>query len=260
MQCGKVSRQRLERVFLEGFTVLDIAEPLASFDAEKPADEVRSFMADHDFDLVGVRRDGLVCGFVRRVELDGGTCGDHLRTFGPDELVMEGDSLQKVIQSLAINNQCFVVLLGHVGAIVTLADLEKPPVRMFLFGMIMMTEMIMVRVIRECWPDGGWRTLLSEGRVAKAEALLAERVRRNQVVDLLDCLQFSDKVQVLLQDASFLAKLARVGIGSRTGALKAAKELEALRNNLAHIQEIIPDGWQRIAIFASRLEVLLDGL
>lgn len=260
MLSGSAPRQRLNRVFLEGFTVMDIAEPLASFDAERRADDVRAFMADHDYDLAGVRRDGIVCGYVRRTDLSDGCCGDHLHPFGPDDLVTESDSLQKAIESLAINNRCFVTVLNRVGAIVTLNDLEKPPVRMFLFGMITITEMIMTRMIAGIWPDGSWRSLVSEGRLNKAEELFAERARRNKKVELIDCLQFSDKSQILLRDPAFMAQLRGLGLGSRNAVLQAAKELEALRNNLAHTQEIIPDGWQRIAVFATRLEVLLEGL
>ena len=40
---------------------------------------------------------------------------------------------------------------------------------------------------------------------------------------------------------------------------RALKELETLRNNLAHTQEIIPTGWRRIALFSQRLEALLEG-
>jgi hypothetical protein len=260
MHSGKASRQRLKRVFLEGFSAMDIAEPLASFDAERSAEEVRQFMDDRDYDMVGVRRDGIVCGYARRAELSGGCCGAHFHAFGPDDLVTEADSLQKVIESLAINNRCFVTLLDRVGAIVTLSDLEKPPVRMFLFGMITITEMSMAKMIGERWPDDSWRPLLSEGRLSKAEELLAERARRNRKVELIDCLQFSDKSQVLLRNPAFLEQLAGLGIASRKAALQAAKELETLRNNLVHTQEIIPEGWQRIAIYATRLEVLLEGL
>ena len=57
---------RLRRVFTEGFTVMDIAEPLASFDAERPADDVRRFLEGHDYDLAGVRREGVVAGYLLR--------------------------------------------------------------------------------------------------------------------------------------------------------------------------------------------------
>lgn len=260
MPWGNASRQRLKNLFLEGFTVMDVAEPLVSFDAERPANDVRTFMAERDYDLAGVRVDGLVGGYVRGVELTGGCCGEHLRPFGPDDLVSESDSLQKVVESLALNNQCFVTILDRVGAIVTLSDLEKPPMRMFLFGMITIQEMIMTRMVAENYPEGSWRQLVSEGRLAKAEELLRERERRHRKVDLLDCLQFSDKAQILTKNPVIMEQFTNLGLTSRKAALQAAKELESLRNNLAHTQEIIPDGWQRIAIYATRLEFLLEGL
>ena len=40
------TRRRLRRVFLESFVALDVAEPLVSFDAERPSDEVRRLISE----------------------------------------------------------------------------------------------------------------------------------------------------------------------------------------------------------------------
>ncbi len=48
--------------------------------------------------------------------------------------------------------------------------------------------------------------------------------------DLLSCLQFSDKLELLSRNPETLKNL---GQPSRKGALQAIKELENLRNNLA---------------------------
>ena len=87
----------------------------------------------------------------------------------------------------------FVNVLGQVGGIVTKTDLQKPPVRMWLFGMITIIEMGLTRLIEDGLSRWAWRECLSEARLQKAEALLEERKRRNQDLDLLDCLQFSDR-------------------------------------------------------------------
>jgi hypothetical protein len=50
------------------------------------------------------------------------------------------------------------------------------------------------------------------------------------------------------------------GITSKNAATTALKELETLRNNLAHTQEIIPSSWERIVRFTSNLESLLPEL
>jgi hypothetical protein len=257
---GDASRRRLRRLFLEGFTAADVAEPLVSFDAERPAAEARRLLEARGFDLVGVRREGLVRGYAVREELAGGSCGDHLHPFGPDDLVDSTASLQDVIRSLDVNLRCFVTQLDEVSAIVTLDDLEKPPVRMLLFGMIGLFEMVATRRIAERFPQGGWEPLVAPGRLDKARALQAERVRRGRPSELLDCLQLSDRGQLLLEIPGFQDALLPLGLESRKAAKRALKELEALRNDLAHAQDIVPDGWRRIAIFSQRLDDLLEAL
>jgi len=243
---------RLRRVFLEGFSAMDIAEPLVSFDADADALSVRHIMEKKDFDLVGVRRDGLVCSYVRREDLTGGRCADHIRAFTPDDdLVPDTANLLDVVRSLAINEQCFVTILDRVGAIVTLSDLEKPPMRMFLFGMITIIEMSFTEILRRRYPDNRWQELLSESRLAKAKILQKERARRGEQVPLIDCLQFGDKGWILTYDEELRKAL---GQGSRKEARRAVKEFERLRNNLAHTQEIIPTGWQQIILTCSRWE------
>jgi hypothetical protein len=252
--------RRLRRLFLEGFTAADVAEPLVSFDAERPSAHVRGLLEARGFDLVGVRRDGLVRGYAAREELTSGRCGDHLRPFGPDDLVASTASLQGVIRSLDVNRRCFVTQLDEVSAIVTLEDLEKPPVRMFLFGMITLFEVIATRTIAERFPEDSWEPLVPPGRLEKARLLQAERARRGRPTALLDCLQLSDRGQLLVGLPGFLERLRPLGLDSRKAALRALKELEALRNDLAHAQDIIPDGWRRIAIFSQRLDALLEEL
>ncbi|MHC1741561.1 MAG: Swt1 family HEPN domain-containing protein [Syntrophobacteraceae bacterium] len=259
MPWSGAQNRRLRRLFLEGFLAMDIAEPLVSFDAHADARTVHDFMVRKDFDLVGIRQDGLVNGFVKREDLlSGGICDAHFRPFNPSEVcVPETANLIDVVQSLAINTRCFVVILDRVGAIITLSDLEKAPMRMFLFGMITMAEMMMTEILRHRYGDGSWQALISEQRLAKAEQLREERSRRGQTVDLVDCLQFRDKGWILSYDEDI-----RMAFGqeSRRSMRKAIRELETLRNNLAHTQAIIPDGWQRIVIACNRFDRNLETL
>lgn len=247
---------RLRRLFLEGFSAMDVAEPLASFDECTDSAVVQKFMEEKRFNLVGVRQNGLVEGYVRREDLISGTCADHFRPFTPAvDLIPDNANLIDVVKSLAINQQCFVTILDRVGAIITLTDLEKPPMRMFLFGMITMIEMTMTEILRQKYPADSWQELLSEKRVALAKKFQEERNRRGQSVELIDCLQFGDKGWIITYDEKLRKKL---GHASRQETRKVVKEFETLRNNLAHTQEIIPSGWQRIVIACSRWESNLE--
>lgn len=243
---------RLRRLFLEGFSAMDVAEPLVSFDGGARAEDVQQFMQARGFDLVGIRCNGLVEGYVRLEDLTSGTCADHLHPFTPDDdLIPDTANLIDVVKSLAINQRCFVTILDRVGAIITLSDLEKPPMRMFLFGMITIIEMILTEILRQRYANDSWQELLSEKRIALAKKLQEERSRRGQQVELVDCLQFGDKGWIVTYDEELRKAL---GHNSRQESRKSVKELETLRNNLAHTQEIIPTGWQRIVIACSRWE------
>ncbi len=256
MHVKNSATSRLRRVFTEGFSAMDLAEPLVSFDSWTASEVVRKYMDCKGFDRVGLRRDGLVAGYARREDLDGGECGDHLRHFiVGDDIVPANASLMQVVESLAINSQCFVLMLDQVGGIITLSDLEKPPMRMFLFGMITLGEMLMTDLIRFRCPNGAWRELVSPQRLAKAVALQQERLRCGQEVELLNCLQYGDKGLILMHDDEVRKAL---GFHSRKEARRAFKELELLRNNLAHTQEIVPTGWQRIIITCHHFEQNLE--
>ncbi len=171
------------------------------------------------------------------------------------DLIPDTANLTEVVKSLAINERCFVTILNQAGAIITLSDLEKPPMRMFLFGMITLGEMLMTEIIRKRYGDGSWREWVSSERLVMAERLQEERKRRGQNANLIDCLQYGDKGGILMHDEGIRKAL---GQESRSQARRAVKELETLRNNLAHTQEIIPAGWQRIVIACSRFEANLQ--
>lgn len=245
------SQQHLRRVFVENFSVADIAEPLASFDASTLAADVLAVMVRRAYRVAGVRRDGTLCGYVRREELAEGACGDVLHPFDEDDVVADSVGFPELVMRLNDRPHLFVNVLGQVGGIVTRTDLQKPPVRMWLFGMITIIEMGLTRLIETAYPDGSWRQFLSEGRLQKAETLLEERRRRHQDLDLLDCLQFSDRGQIVLRNDDLRQ---RAGFVSRSRGERSIKELEALRNNLAHAQDIISCDWDIIVKLTEFLE------
>jgi hypothetical protein len=81
------------------------------------------------------------------------------------------------------------------------------------------------------------------GAIAKAQALLEERSRRNQRLQLVDCLQLSDKGQILARNEDIRKQTV---FASRGQAEAAVKNLERLRNNLSHAQDILATDWDTI--------------
>ena len=165
----------LRRVFHEGFSVHDIAEPLVSFDSTASATEVRSIMNQNGYEVVGVREEGIIVGYLEQSELEDGTCADYTRPFDDAHVIVDAAPLSEVVWALKERPRLFVSLLGRVGGIVTRSDLQKPPVRMWLFGMVTLVEMRFTRLIERFFPDEGWKQFLTSGRMQKASG--GKRVR-----------------------------------------------------------------------------------
>jgi len=239
------------RTFMELFTARDIAEGLLSFDADADCAEVKRTLTQRRREVASVRIKGTVQGYVRLHDLANGACADCFRHFAPDQLVSGGSSFADVIQVLTRHDHCFVTALGQVAGVIRRDDINKPMVRMWLFGIVTIVEMGLVRLIQERFANDSWQSLVSAGRLDKARAIRSERQRRNQYCELIDCLQLSDKGQILMNDAQVLRQL---GFDSRGAAKRVVKELESLRNHLAHAQDIVTHDWAQIARLTRRVE------
>jgi hypothetical protein len=232
----KSSSHDLHELFTRNITVKEIAEPLASFDVETDASVVRQFMDAEDYDQIGVRRDGLVIGYARRIDLSPGTLGDYLVLFSPEDTIPVETPLLDSLEAVEAAGCIFVTSWGMASGIATHGDLQKAPVRMWLFGLISLVEMQMLRIIRAYYPGDSWQEMLKPNRVRKAREILADRQSRNAAIDLADCLQFCDKRDLVLGDETLLRRL-RVADTAVTRSL--LEHLEDLRNDLAHAQDIL---------------------
>ena len=224
----------IDKIFLRGLTVRDIAEPLPSFDFQTPAKSVLTAMKLHHFQVAGIHENGFVTGYIERQELGDGPCGKYCHPIAEARILSGHASLSELVLALNQVTYLFVNFLGEISGIVTRADLQDPPVRMWLFGVITLIEMRFLTLIERHFPEDGWQKHLSNRRLEKASALQAERQRRNQDPRLLDCLQFSDKAQIVVRDAELRQ---RIGFASRRRGEEVIKNLEKLRIDLAHAQD-----------------------
>ncbi len=251
---GERSRQpvaaedsRVLRLFVDEFTAWDLAEPLRSFDMEAPAQGIRQDMGRAGKAVAGLRDAGRVVAYVRRADLTGEYGFEHARGFRPGQVIAGDRPLTDLVHVLTLHEYAFVSALDEVVAVVHREDFNKPVGRMWLFGLVTFVEMDLTRMIREHFQGETWVEKLPPGRVEKARALQAERRRRNQHSDLLSCTQFSDKARVLIERPETRALL---DLGSKKRAYRVFKELESLRNHLAHAQDVVIHDWAMIARLA----------
>lgn len=245
---------RLSRTFSQGLCAVDLAEPLLSLDDNQPAEVGATLLRMRKAGVLGVRRAGLVAGWVSLGDLAGGTLGEHLREFRRDEILDESASLAAVLGALAAVDQVFVEWLGEVNGVITRRDLQKPPLRMWLFGAITVLDTNLTWAIEQLHPENSWQGLITAGRLEKALALHAERRRAGSDCRLVDCLQIKDKADLLIRDGGCLAAL---GISSRRQADRLGRDIEKLRNHLAHAQELELEHLDAAARLASSIDTIL---
>jgi len=244
----------LRGIFDVRITASDIAEPLESFAQDQAASEVREVLQARDFDVAGVRKNGTVYGYVERPDLSHGSVGDHAKSFDVSLIVTESTGLFKLLARLRDVPQLFVLDADHVGAIVTPADLQKAPVRLFLFGMVTLIEMHFLRMIRDHFENDSWKSK-AHNCVDEAERIFASRRTRNQAIDLAECLHFAGKVTVVTNTKQLCR---RTGFDSKESAKACLERLVDLRNALAHGQDILLGLWPEIIDVVEEAERILD--
>lgn len=246
-----VTGPKFRRMFMELFTARDIAESLYSFDLDSDCDTVRKVMQRNQQDVASIRISGTVQGYVRFVDLADDECSNSMRHFTIDQVITGDSTLSDVVHVLTRHDYCFISLLGEVVGVICRDDINKPMVRMWLFGLITMIEMRVAQMIQSNFPDDSWQSEVSKERLEKAKIMQHERSRRNQHCSLIDCLQLSDKARVAIEQPQMLEAL---GFDSKRTAKRVIKSLESLRNNLSHSQDIVMHDWAQIARLSRRIE------
>lgn len=235
-----------------------ILEPLQCCPENAPATEMRGLLGARGFDAAGVMKvaDGPVIGFVVAKELSKGFVRDHNNPINAEHLISDATPIADLLRVLRSKERAFVLVGPDVKGIVTLADLNKPPIRVYLFGLVSLLDMHLQFWVRHAYADGSWKEHLSEKRLEHANEIQVERQKRNEQIDLLDCLQFCDLRDLVLRNEGLRNRL---NFKSKKAGEKFLKEAEKLRDKLAHSQQDIVEGisWQELIDLIDEMEALV---
>lgn len=249
------SAERSLELFVSGFAARDIAEPLASFDETTPLPTIRAAMEGQQLRVAALRRGGFISGWLTLDDAANEQKPPLFRPLEPSLVVSDTASLSEVVRRLDRTPCLFVRSLGQVVGLIGKCDLDKPAMRMWLFGLLTITESRVTRMIEEFCPNESWRRYLSKGRLKLAIELQEQRRRRHQNPSLLECLKFADKGRIVARDERLLA---HTRFASQSAVDEFVRALQDLRNNLAHAHDIAGD-WQLILFLATNLQRVVLG-
>ena len=229
--------RKIRNIYENNLTVELLAEYLKTCELHEDALAVKKEMSANDFDIYGVENGEKIIGFVKREDITKeGSIKEFAKNFRYDELISDSTSLTELLDIFQEREFIFILERNKVTRIVTVADLQKQPIRMLAFSLISLLEMYLTSVINEFYPDDRWTDKISELRLTKAKELLDERLEKNVALTLLDNLQLSDKGTIVRKTPKLVEKF---GFESNNQCKEFFKKMEELRNNIAHSQEKI---------------------
>lgn len=246
----------LERCVQRFFFARDIMDELLVFDEGQDAQAARRVLEAEGLCAAGIACAGRVFACCRAGDLGEGPCGAFAVRITPERVVAEDERLFKVIERL---RECDLLLVrgdaGYTG-FVTMADLQKPPVRMLLFAVVSIIELRWQGWIRDHFGDGdGWHACLTPPRLDMARRLMEERNRNGWNLQLADCLQFSDRATIVLKTPELWEKTL---FTSRNQARDRIRAIQKLRDDLAHSQDLLVEDRETILDLARWLGPALE--
>ena len=227
----------LQDIFINNITTKYIYETLACCTFQDPCAEVLQTLQRLDFDILGVIENDQVIGYIKREELpdSGEPVKNYVHKFNENQVISYTSPLIEVFTVLGNEGFIFTASDKGVEGIVAKADVNKPIVRMYLFGVISLFELHLNYWITEFYQNENWANVLKEERLVNAQKLFEDRKGHNLELTLLECLQIGDKKYILGQSDEFRQKF-----NFSKGKLKDLLEhMETIRNEVAHSQNSI---------------------
>lgn len=150
-----------------------------------------------------------------------------------NDLISDSTPVFDVLRMLQNQPYLFVKEKEKITRIVTRADWDSIPVRIFLFGTISLFEHQLRDFIENEIPS--WKGNLSLGRISAAETLFGQKKENNEEVKLIECLQLCDLGAIVKKNWKIFFKI--IDGFDRGVTVKKIYRLTELRNELAHSQE-----------------------
>lgn len=227
----------LKKIFVDNVTARSIFEPLLCCPVDSIAEHAKGALKIREFDVAGVKETegGEVIGYVVTDELEDGELRKYVKLIEPDLLISDSTPIADIFAALTNRDFAFVLYGNDIIGIITKADINKPPVRIYLFGMISLFEMHLNSWITHFYPADSWEHGISDNRIKKAHDIYEKRKGNNQDLSLLECLQFCDKRDLLKKSDDFRKEFDI----SEKWFDSFVKRVEIIRNELAHSQNSI---------------------
>jgi hypothetical protein len=215
----------LENIFTQLITVQSISNPTQ----EETKENAEQICRDKNYDVCLVKNSGNSNPQVY-VNSD-----SEVKNLDKKKIISHSTPLIEALHLLLVHKWLFIEENQSITSIVTRADRDSIPVRIWLFGMISLMEKQIREKIQK--QEIVWDELISKDRFLKAQELFQNKWNDNEEIDLLSCTQLIDLSSIIRKNRNKFFDVFDQSI-SNTILENKFKKLEKLRNQLAHSNPI----------------------
>ena len=244
----------LKQIFTDNVTAKSICEPLLCCPINSNGIDAKNALEARDFDVAGVKNeeDGQVIGYVIANEIGDDILNNYTNSITHEDLISDSTPIAKILEVLSKKEYLFVIYGNEITGIITIADINKPPVRIYIFGIISLLEMHLNLWINHYYPNESWIKNIIKRRIEEAQKIYEKRKGDNLDLSLLECIQLCDKRDLLNKNRNFRECFKF----SKKQFDKFIKRAERIRNELAHSQNSITSNmsWEKFVTTISLAE------
>jgi len=262
---------------VDGISVQDVAiSDIIVCERSDVVSDVLATMESLDIDIVPVDDAGTRAEYVERRALRNTHCGSTIgdgprRRIEVSDLVSMSSPLRNTVRLLD-RRQWLLTLEGNfIAGIVTRGDLQRPPMRMYLFGLLSLFEANLLRAIQNEYPHDEWRMLPDFPKKTSRSAFSVQKKRSDseeEPLSLSECLMLRGKLEVVRRTPAWHAplKLESSALFQGNGTEEPSdclNDLVELRNNLSHADDLtqgFPNRWADVFLLVERLELMTESV
>jgi hypothetical protein len=206
---------------------------------DTPPSDAATWLTENGYDATPVYADDDPTGFIHKDDVttddDGNTLDDHLTPLTIDYMISGDTSFTAVLSALIENPVYFLGGPNHVTGILTRADLNTAPVRIYLFDRITYLEEHLRELILDTKPD--WKnTPVTADELDDIKDRYEDAQAANVALDELHYVQFST-LETIVTNVEACWKTC--GFATKGGAYPRLHKVTELRNDVAHANLLV---------------------
>ena len=234
-------------------TQIMVAEPDFCTKSDDPL-TILEVMHRKNYDIMPVKENGKFVGYVEKsllVKIK--QIEPAIQQIKLDIVVSADTRVHEMIDLFQKSRFFFVNRANDLVGLVTYADLDKIPVRAWLFILISKFEFLLLQLIKNFHKGSSWLDELTPKRRKKIADLFDEKRRHDIDISLEDCLNFGDMIELLECDSKLRSF---VGYSSKSSCKRECSGLDVLRNNVMHPSNSLVNNYDGVKTLSERIERL----